>query len=575
MIDVDNEDFYTEQEAGFKRIYSDDAENYFQRRAFVIQRKQKFRNLCNLRFECHRVQNDAILSTAWDMDQGTNSNYAYVKQHFLKHCKEEGYPLHNGVAFWQYFMERNPSMERICEQDATIALLGAICSYGEVFNHALIRTFPKTLIRQGDVHPSKYNNKDYQSLLEFLQDQTKWLFFELPEFRESLVNFATFQRLWKNHLKSAKRLLDWGEEYKRSSFHSHQYSLAEARSDDALAHLFYQFVLFLNEYSNSTHKNAGKAWETYHTKEHSNLHYIMVDLAVLLKTDEAVAKVAPVYTLLFFAKNAERLCKTDKSDSGEGNMLLNIFDLKRDDRKETKVYIKERASSNIRTPKKAWVLTYQLLRSYFDKNPEQLKVEYDPALCEYILQGKCSLIGQMYYSLDDGTILDGIIKDEKWVSTTDFKESNKPLHPLICEIQKRLNQQLYVYPRDGNIVCEEPPGRYDGLYDKANKRDQEIITNGYLDICVLNPGGIGNDYLPEYMKGQFAKMLDKLATARGICFEKCNDIENLDAAFERSVCKIGAQGVFDRSFKEVTTYLYRVLYDENIASCKDIFPEEA
>ena len=26
MIDVDNEDFYTEQEAGFKRIYSDDAD---------------------------------------------------------------------------------------------------------------------------------------------------------------------------------------------------------------------------------------------------------------------------------------------------------------------------------------------------------------------------------------------------------------------------------------------------------------------------------------------------------------------------------------------------------------------
>ena len=578
---MDNESIKSQGVEESQDMDKDDAKKYFQWRAYCAKELYHVSSVFNLRVEYHWARYAPLVKLVQDLKKGNNKYYIVAKSEFPSAFSKRDYPHHNGVAFWKRFMSEHSTMTEICERGNLLVFFVALCSYGDIFSHALVKSLPKTMVRPGDLCADNYDGKEFQKMQNALEEQQKWFFDEIPELKKSVIGFSSFRNLWQNHMDGAKRLLAWKEEYNKCSFRPHQHLLDSADSCDALAHLFYQYIRFSNERSNSRHVNADRAGEAYGCGSDEVLYNTMHDLAAFLKTDGTVAKVAPVYTLLFFVKNAERLCKTAERDGMNAEerkddkrrvckAVLKTSDLTKDTEKSVKVYIKDQAPSNIKNPKKAWVLTYQLLCSYFDKNPEQLKVEYDPALCEYILQGKCALTGQTYYNMRAiDTILGGILDEERWVCTSDFEESDKPLHPLLCEIQKRLNWQLYVYPRDGNIICEEPPGRNDDLYDVAIAKKREMIVDKYSEICVLSQNGIGSNHFAESLKEQYAEFLDELAKTINAHFDDDN-LEIKPAAFERSVCKIGAQGVFDKSFKEVTTYLYRILYSEDVASCKDV-----
>ena len=441
------------------------------------------------------------------------------------------------------------------------------------------------MIRQDEVSADDFKDeKEYRRFCRELKYQMTWFDYEIPELKKSFIGFSTFRQLWQNHLKSANQFNDWEKSYKLCPFYPNLHLKDKAESSNDLAHLFFQFIKFSNEYANSKHENAEAMWIAYNSGDDDYLYNTMHDLSVLLKTDEAIAKIAPVYTLFFFVKNAERLCKNevnvDNSYKRKAYRVKPKVCFLKNGSRPPKVYVEDdlkHVASNIKKPKKVQVLTYQLLCSYFDKNPTHLKTKYNQELCQYILQSNCSLIGQTYYEIkgemEIGTVLDGIINEGKWVKTDDFIESKELLHPLMCEIRNRLSYQLDVYPKGGTIICEEDTsGRYDEYFDKLHysREEENAIVTDFLKICVLDSHGIGCERLSEDVQDHFGEMLDKLAEKRSFNFECEVDSERKAATFERSICKKGTIGVINKYLKEVTTYLYRILYSEDVASCKDI-----
>ena len=146
-----------------------------------------------VRTEYHWMESGVALQTKTEIIKNHYSRayFSHMSKEYNKFVKS--HPFHNGVAFWQSFMAKYPTMEDIRRGEAIMLLFVVMSGYGDAFYHSQVRVMPDTLIRQSEISWDEFEDKEqFQVLYDAIEEQTGWYDLLKPETKRSLECISSF-----------------------------------------------------------------------------------------------------------------------------------------------------------------------------------------------------------------------------------------------------------------------------------------------------------------------------------------------------------------------------------------------
>lgn len=477
--------------------------------------------------------------------------YFVMQRAFSDKCRQLDLPFHNAIAFWNEFFRAYPQLPN---EDQYSLILFAVCNYGDFFKNASTRALPESLVCLEDLDTLK--EQPSEDFKKDIFNQVNHVTMNLPELEQSTAGFDEFRNVWNFQLHTARLYHQWKMRYDQlkvePSCFDEPDSLDKLRP---LVRIFRQYIYLLNEFKNSArYPDFEPYYKEFEEGKTNALFYSFGQILSLLREHEDLALIAPMYVLGIFQK------LTVKLYNGLSQTSLTQLKIKLNISSNVKPQPYDCAQSNIKVPRNIQIIIYQILCKYFQKST-LLKVSCDLALCNHILQSNISLIGQRYFKIDNSHV-DNIIDFQKCYHITDFEQSDKWVHFLLGEVDKRLRYSLPLYPDSIPRISftDQMPPHHRKIVDQAKKLVDDNFVKQYLAVFVLPPAGLGNPRLSENVQVELADLMDQTLTKANLspnAFDPAYARKLL--AYETGFHEACADKIYDLYYGEIHRFLYDFL----------------
>lgn len=515
------------------------------------------------RWQYRWVKPDDLLSTLWD--QSGQPVYFLMREEFAGVCQKFHLPRHNAIAFWHYLLEHKDEMSKENPSLLYCLVCEGACNFGDYFMDVFVRNTPQDMVWPEDVVDIDFRRRTEEYILR--EDVVS------PERTASTTGFGQFTERWNQQLKAAQHCQAWMERYrvlnicemKTRDFHG------DDRTIHALAHILRQYIQMLNESPNSKQPKFEEKWKELHQNvsakrlcETSDLFCTLERIAGLLESMPDIALIAPIYVLALFREQLSKLYngKIECISKLSAKQILHAPGAK---------FYKDTESA-YGTPKNTYfrrdaqLVTYQILCDYFQHNSNCLCQPYDKELCNYMIQTVLPLIGECYFDISHEDVC-SIVTEGKYICLGGAKQKSSWVHPLLQEIDTRLEKSLRLIPdKIPHIAAADSMGFSPTQWmteGEALARKSPDFVDRYLDILVLADGGIGNPKLSYSTRKAFADLLDQsIANSTNPIIqglrEATDDLppENL-YALETGVHSACASTLLQRYRTEILLFMYQ------------------
>lgn len=450
--------------------------------------------------EYHRVPAEYLFGKTWRIEQ--YKPYHELRLIFSKLCLKHRIPQTCAAAFWQHYLEHDD----IPEDERVVLLLGAASSYGDCFQHAIVNSLPKGFLSIDDPLFMKLNVPNVQErALERYEFSAKELVLS-EENSDSL-----FDALIQNAL-NAYEYNEWVknfEEYHTGKNTVNQHIEFAPLAKD-LAAVFHEMVELLLGYKNSQIKGFREAWGNFCSGDCSGfLYQNMEQLAYDILSTKCLQDAAPAFVSLVFKRFVSSLFSSEVSPDHAKKIFPGLSSRQRND-------YKLNAQSNNTAPRRALLITYQLLKRLFHsksstKPGDKHYPRFNEPLCDYIIACFINCADMKHFTVTDEQFK--CILSHGTVAENAFSESEEPVHPLMSMFDERLNFSLIL--SDDTFPCLFPEESGGSLPSGVSPKDVEKLVDedavtAYRSIMIDNAygSGIGSRYLNSATKHALAELLD-------------------------------------------------------------------
>ena len=318
--------------------------------------------------------------------------------------------------------------------------------------------------------------------------------------------------------------------------------------------------------NSNTHCNFEKCYEEFLVGKATELFISCQHIVSLLHTYSELAMIAPAYVLGIFQKDTTKIYSGWVASKRSKKIEITAFS-------RAKPKIKDKSDNSV-VNQEIQLIIYQFLCTFFG---QVIYIDYDQAICDYILQTFMPLIGLKYFDVDQEKVRK-VACSGSCINKDAFVETDIWVHPLLGEIEKRISSSLYLYPESIPKISftnrKSPLEKAWG--EDAEKLVDDTFVNEYLRIFVIPSGGIGCPRILEDIREPLANLMDQTIekSSKRQIQQHLQQPESLKPetllAYENGFHRACAQKIYDDYHTKLLLFLYDYLQSKAFSCGKRI-----
>ncbi len=506
----------------------------------------------HLRMGCalYWLGTEDLIRQMWNNDG--HWDYILIKQLFYDLCAAEHMPYCNAVGFWYETVKCSEGDPGLSATIVNRLLMCALGSYGDIFNYATMRLLPRDFVFPTEIDNPTYS-KNQKQIIDRINQTSK-------SYNLSVSNFWSFKKVWDNHCLKKQKYNNWASKLDSVNY-CDKTSEVNIDAITPLANIFHQYINLLNEYSNSPHRDFNRTWESWlKDKDSSSMSGVFQCISDNIEKEPELARIAPEYVTTIFQKYIKKIY----SPSSDRKREASYAKLKSIVLSDT--LFEELEGSNKKIPRKSLVITYCILRKYYE---HELVDRVDLALSDYIFEINCSMIGLKKYFTED--VYQQITTEGKVFPSKTFKESDEWVHPLLQQCATRLKVALELYPSSAPQVfdgCEPSAQTKCKVNDLFPKKKSNFFTDKiidqYQDILLNGQSALGSHNVSPERRWSLAELFDKILIKLPKVYELTQKEDNFEilAAVSQVIHEECMWRVSKRIYLHTLSFLYQWFYSD-------------